>query len=149
MSFKVKKDLWIQITLYVIFALIALSPLPWMDEIEQHDQFAIYAVMGVSAVMILPILLASVYVLKDDHLHIRLGYIIKNIKYDDIIEIKDVKKIANNSFALSSDAVEIVCAKGMIRNVAVSPVDKQKFIDLLKYHCKYLNKNNNKEDFDY
>ncbi len=150
MRYKVKKDKWIISTLYGILIFMIIIPIVVADLVEPDERFAVIIVALISASFILPITWGSVYILEGDRLHIRLGYIIKNVKYENIIEIKDQKKLTNNSFALSSDIVDVITDKGLIRHVIISPMDKQNFMIDLKSRCPNLKgRYKIEEDYDF
>jgi len=149
MRFKVKMDFWISIVFYVTMAVFIIIPVFVIPEVDQSEQIVVYAAIGISLLLIMPIPLASVYALKEEYLYIRLGYIFKKIRYEHIREINETKKIPNNNFALSSDAVEIIVDKGLMRRVVVSPREKIAFMAELRNRCNHLEGKNIEEDFNW
>ncbi len=138
MKFKVKIDWWVKIIFYGI-SLAILIPLFYINELQGEERFVILFSVILTEVVILPIPLFAAYVFKENHILLRLGYMFIRIKYDDIVEVNETKRIpTNNSFALSIDALEIIKDSGMINRVVVSPQNKESFIYELKSRSKNL-----------
>lgn len=129
MKFKVNKDKWLVIIMYIsvlsIFAAVILIP--------GEDQL-IGILSGIAtALIILPILWVGYYELKEDHLYIRIWFLFKRIKYKNIESIEEARGMQNN-FALARERVRIrEFGKAKFNYTDISPVDRERFIMELRH----------------
>ena len=146
MKFKVKIDWWVKLVFYGI-SLALIIPLFYMGELQSEERLIILFSVILTELIILPIPMFATYVFKEDRILLRLGYVFMRIKYEDILEVNETKRIpTNNSFALSVDALEIIKSSGIINRLVVSPQDKESFIYELKSRSKNLKGKNQIDD---
>lgn len=149
MRFKVKKGLLVKFVFLAIpLVFVALAVIFYVEQIEDYMS----AVISLLSVVLIDFifLFSSVYALKEDHLYIRLGFIFKKVYYDHIIAIEKDRMLPNNNFAMSMDVVKITLNKGLMRMVAISPEDRDVFIQELKTRCNHLESRTKiEEDFDW
>jgi uncharacterized membrane protein YdbT with pleckstrin-like domain len=129
MKFKSKIGWWFHLTALLIL-LVGILQLIWgiTDGIlELIISGAI--VLLIFLLLVLPIYIASFYVLEDTALYIRSGLCVnKRILYKDISAINETRNPLASA-ALSLDRVSIEYSG---KKILVSPKDKQKFIKQLK-----------------
>ncbi len=149
MRFKVKKGMLVKLVFLVIpLIFIALAVIFYLEQTEDYMS----AVIGLLTVVLVDLifLFSSVYALKEDYLYIRLGFIFKKVYYEHIIAIEKDRMLPNNNFAMSMDVVKITLNKGFMRMVAISPEDRDVFIQELKSRCNHLESRTKiEEDFDW
>lgn len=149
MRFKVKKGMLVKLVFLVIpLIFIALAVIFYLEQTEDYMS----AVIGLLTVVLVDLifLFSSVYALKEDYLYIRLGFISKKVYYEHIIAIEKDRMLPNNNFAMSMDVVKITLNKGLMRMVAISPEDRDVFIQELKSRCNHLESRKKiEEDFDW
>ena len=137
MKFDAKIDKWINIMLYGSVLILV----PMFFFVPQDELFIMFITTMLMALLIIPIARMSYYVLKDDYLQIRMGYIGMKIKYDNIKSIESVDGWnSSSSMALSKERVKItVHNKGKIMGTTyICPENRELFIMDLRSKCKNL-----------
>jgi len=136
MRFNARIDGWVKAVMIGI--VIMYLPMLLIDEV-MDSMLEILLSMAVTAVFILPLILNAHYDLMEEHLHVHLGYIRLNVKYEDIINVVEHDTWgASSSFSLSRFRVRITKSKGLIRQVDISPADRDEFVYQLKMLCRNL-----------
>lgn len=117
----------------------AFLVVPIIFVVPREEMFIVVLVSLLNMAIILPFVMIGFYELRDDHLLIRFGFVIKRIKYSNISEITE-KKGLTNSYALSSDRVRIKEShkKKLTAYTEISPEDKERFIFELKRRSPQL-----------
>jgi hypothetical protein len=137
MRFNARIDRWVK----WVFFLIVFMYVPILFIVDTtEDMYWIAASMGVTAIIVLPLIMNAHYDLEEDRVRIILGYIIVNIKYDDIksIEIHD-KWAGQSSLSLSKYRVRIRKHRGgLLGIVDISPKDREEFVYQLRMMCNNL-----------
>jgi len=139
MKYKSKIDWWFHIIAAVFILTNIWSLIMFFSNggIERVDRFS----FGVTAFLfllcnafIIPLWLNTYYVIKDDELYIKCGYMKpKTIPYNTIKSINESRSPLASA-GLSLDRIEIKYNKHDI--ILISPVNKQEFIELLNDKIK-------------
>ena len=134
MKFKTKIGWWFHLTMLVIIAIGCAMPLALGIQYDSTSTLVVGAIMSViTLVVILPMYLNTYYVLENETLHIRCGFIVNmRIPYKDITMIYETKD-PSASIGLSLDRISINYSKG---EVLISPRNKQEFMRLLNEYIE-------------
>ncbi|ETA79987.1 PH domain-containing protein [Youngiibacter fragilis] len=130
-----KRDIWYEIL--VLFAISTASAAVLMVP-EEERLVVILLTLPVWAFMA-SLWFFTWYELKEDHLYARSGPFVERIPYDRIRSIRESRNMWS-SMALSRDRIEIrQHDKGFVTGTTyISPLDKQRFMELLKSRCNNL-----------
>jgi len=129
MKFKTKIGWWFHLTMIVIVAIGCVMPLALGIQYDTMSTIIVGVIMSaITLVFIFPMYLNTYYVLENETLHIRCGFIVNmRIPYKDITMIYETKD-PSASIGLSLDRISVNYSKG---EVLISPQNKQEFIRLL------------------
>lgn len=132
MKYEVKKDAWI--VLIMVSSLLIVGYVFFL--VPQEEQTTVIISFVLLSLVTLPFILIGGYELQDQELFIRIGFITKRIKYEDIKSVKEARG-GTGGYALSMDRVRIkVHNKGpAFGSFDISPKDKEEFIYNLKMKC--------------
>ncbi len=139
MKQKSRIDWWIGVLLWGVL----LAMVPSFLLVEQQELIYVLFSFLVIALVILPFIFNTYYELKQDHLHIKVGFVKQRIYYENIKSLKLCTNLIS-SMALSSKRIEIKELKkdSVLGTTYISPIDRELFLNELKKHCYNIERDN-------